>query len=400
MSNSPTDAATPLRVALACGGTGGHLYPGMAIGEALRDRGCDVQLLISEKEVDQRAVRGVTDLDVTTLPAVGLQSGQSLAFLRGSWRAWRVAGALFARQRPAAVVAMGGFTSMAPILAGRRVGAVTLLHEANSIPGRANRWLARWVKEAFVYFPDTATRLRHTRVTVTGMPVRSAFQPGDAAACRQALGLKPNRPVLLVMGGSQGARGLNEAVRRALPSLTLLEPQLQFIHLTGTHDFESIRQAHAAHGQPALVRPFLTEMDLALGAANVACSRAGASALAEIAAMRLPALLVPFPAAADDHQAANARAFARSGAARVLLEAQATADKVIWQVRDLLHNDTCRESIQRGLANWHTPDAAVRIAEAVLARLPHAHRAPSTVSPAASGKAVLGFKTVACKPPA
>lgn len=400
MSTSPTDATMPLRVAIACGGTGGHLYPGMAIGEALRDRGCDVQLLISEKEVDQRAVRGVTELEVATLPAVGLQPGQGMAFLRGTWRSWQVTRALFARHRPAAVVAMGGFTSMAPILAGRRVGAVTFLHEANSIPGRANRWLARWVKEAFVYFPDAAERLRHARVTVTGMPVRSAFQPGDAAACRQALGLKPDQPVLLAMGGSQGARGLNEAVRRALPSLTLLEPRLQFIHLTGTHDFETIRQAHATHGQPALVRPFLTEMDLALGAADVACSRAGASALAEIAAMRLPSLLVPFPAAADDHQAANARAFARSGAARVLLEAQATADKFIWQVRDLLHNDSSRESIQRALANWHAPDAAARVAEAVLARLPRTGRAASAVPQAGATKAMLGFKTAACKPPA
>ena len=209
------------------------------------------------------------------------------------------------------------------------LGAKTFLHESNTIPGRANRFLARFVDEAFVGFPEAAARLRARKVTTTGTPVRPQFQPVAIRASAAALrfGLDPDRPTILVMGGSQGASGINDMILSALPLLGA-ERDWQWLHLTGANDFEKVKAAYAARGFKAVVKPFLAEMDLALGAATVAVSRAGASSLAEIAAMRLPSLLVPFPAAADNHQFFNAQAFEATGAARLLEQKNATPEKV------------------------------------------------------------------------
>src|SRR5208283_5082589 len=144
---SPSDR--PPAVALACGGTGGHLFPGLAVAGELRRRQCAVSLLISRKEVDQQAVRSTTGMEIVPLPAIGLNRGGWLGFCWGFWQSYRLARRYFQRQRPAFVLAMGGFTSAPAILAGRRSGARTFLHEANSIPGRANRWLAPGVDGAF-----------------------------------------------------------------------------------------------------------------------------------------------------------------------------------------------------------------------------------------------------------
>jgi UDP-N-acetylglucosamine--N-acetylmuramyl-(pentapeptide) pyrophosphoryl-undecaprenol N-acetylglucosamine transferase len=356
-------------VAIACGGTGGHLFPGLAVAEELAERGCDLLLLVSPKEVDQQAVKSATGMSAATLPAVAWQRGGWLRFLRGLRDSHRAATALFRPRPPAAVLGMGGFSSVAPVLAARRFRAMRCLHEANAFPGRANRWLAPWVDKAFVYFPEAAARLWQANVRVTGMPVRPQFKPLEPGPCRTALGLHPDRPVVLV-GGSQGAHGLNQAMLAALPALAAAEPDLQFIHLTGGQDATTVQAAYAAAGSRALVRPFLTEMELALGAATLAISRAGASSLAEQAAMRVPAVLVPYPAAADNHQWLNARAFVASGADRLLPEAEAVPARLCAEIRPLLHDEPLRQAMRVALRPWHAADAAAAVAEFILRALP------------------------------
>src|SRR5262249_53399736 len=159
----------------------------------------------------------------------------------------------------------------------------------------ANRWLAPLANQIFAGFPKAVRRFHRDNVRVTGTPVRSQFHPRDAAACRRQLGLNPHRPVLLVMGGSQGANGVNELSLRALPTLARLLPELQFLHLTGPNDEKRAHQAYVDNHLEAVIHPFLDQMEIALGAATVAISRAGASSLAEMAAMRLPAILIPYP---------------------------------------------------------------------------------------------------------
>jgi len=357
--------ALPLQplVAIACGGTGGHLFPGLAVADELRRRGCDVLVLISPKEVDQQAVKAASGMEVVTLPAVALNRGGLIAFVRGFSQSNRAVRKVFQSRPPDAVLAMGGFTAAPPILAGKKCGAATFLHESNTIPGRANRWLSRVVDQAFVGFPETAPRLRNRNVTVTGTPVRAQFRPLDPAKCRAALGLEPNRPVLLVMGGSQGASGINNLVIRSLPLLAQLVPDLQYFHLTGQNEFERVRQACAGLKVKSIVHPFFEAMDLALGAATVAISRAGASSLAELAAMRVPAVLVPFPVATGNHQYHNVRAFETTGAARLLEQKGATPGSLSQLIMKLAGNGAVRERMREALGQWHQPRAAAEIAE-------------------------------------
>jgi UDP-N-acetylglucosamine--N-acetylmuramyl-(pentapeptide) pyrophosphoryl-undecaprenol N-acetylglucosamine transferase len=362
LSTSPSS-----RFVIACGGTGGHLFPGLAVANKLVERGCEVTLLISPKDVDQQAVKCATLMEVVTLPAVGLRRRNELSFVHGFTRSYRLARKLFRRLKPQAALAMGGFTSAAPILAAKASGTKTFLHESNSIPGRANRWLSWIVDRGFISFPSASSRLKRCPLSVSGTPVRPEFRVRDAASCREELGLEPERPVMLVMGGSQGARGVNELVGSALPLLAKTAPEWQWIHLTGAEDASRMQKAYAALNFKALVYPFFDRMEYALGAASAAVTRAGASTLAELAVMRLPAVLVPYPAATDNHQWHNAHAYATSGAARLMPQTEATPEEVTRSLLDLVRNEALRQSMQSALAQWHCPAAGDEIADDMLA---------------------------------
>ena len=369
-------------IAIACGGTGGHLFPGLAVAGELQRRGCDVALLISPKEVDQQAVKTATGVKVFTLPAVGLQNKNYLPFAASFGKSLFAAWKIFHRRRPAAVLAMGGFTSAPPVFAGKDLGAKTFLHESNTIPGKANRFLSRFVDSAFIGFPEAAARLKTKKTSVTGTPVRAQFSPesrihNPKSSCRKTLGLDPNLPVVLVVGGSQGARGLNNLVLSALPLLA--QKNWQWLHLTGAADFERVQSAYASLGLKAVVKPFLAEMDLALGAATACISRAGASSLAEMAAMRLPSVLVPLPTAADNHQFFNADAFGKTGAAKLLDQKNSPPEKVATAISELAENELVRSQIQTALAQWHAPSAAAEIAENILKAIGHEFPAESNI---------------------
>jgi len=355
--NAPT-------IAIACGGTGGHLFPGLAVAEQLVKRGCSVTVLVSPKEVDQQAVKMARDVNIVTLPAVGLQNRNYFSFGRSFVKSWLAARKAFRARKPVAALAMGGFTSAPPIFAARQFGAKTFLHESNTIPGKANRWLSRFVDECFVGFPQAASRLRTGNVVTTGTPVRPQFKPRDAVACRAALGLDPNRPTVLVMGGSQGASGINDLMIGALDKLTGVA--LQFFHLSGSADVEKVRCAYAEKNLRAVVHGFFGEMDTALAAATVAVSRSGASSLAELAAVGVPSILVPFPAATDNHQFFNAKAFQETGAGYLLEQKSSTPEKLAELVLELATDNAAREKMQSALAKWHSPQAAEQIAETML----------------------------------
>ncbi len=359
----------PVQVAIGCGGTGGHLFPGLAVADQLARRSCKVMLLISPKDVDHQAVQGVSGVDVFSLPAVGLTRGSEIAFVRGFIQSYRAAARLFKLCPPQAALAMGGFTSAPPILAAKRGGAWTFLHESNTIPGRANRWLSRFVHRAFVGFPTAVGRLHNRDIIITGTPVRPCFRTCEAAVCRAALGLDPAHPVLLVMGGSQGAKAINELVVQSLPLLASNWPDLQFIHLTGTGPTEKLTQAYATLKLKVVLHPFFADMHLALGAATAAVCRSGASSLAELAAMRVPAVLIPYPVASDNHQFHNARAFEATGAARLLEQKAGSPELLVQLLSDLMEKPTVREMMQNALSRWHAPRAAEKIADGILAVL-------------------------------
>ncbi|MEC7811671.1 MAG: undecaprenyldiphospho-muramoylpentapeptide beta-N-acetylglucosaminyltransferase [Verrucomicrobiota bacterium] len=354
----------PKRIAIACGGTGGHLFPGLAVGDALVARGCEVTLLVSSKEVDQTAVKSAYGMEVESLPVIGL-SRNLPRFAASFWSSLGQCRKLFGENRPDAVLAMGGFTSAPPVIAGKLIGARIFLHEANAIPGRAVKLLAPLADEVFVQFPAAMPRVLSIDIRATGLPVRAAMEPIEKADARTALGLADDQPVLLVMGGSQGARSINQALIESLPRLAKALPDLQFIHLTGTGSVEPVRQAYDALGLSAVVRPFLTEMEYALGAADLALSRSGASSLAEFSAMELPAILIPYPTAVDDHQRLNARSFVDIGAARCFHQKQLTPNLLVSQLSQLFGSPARLEAMAGAMKQWKSAQATGEVVQRI-----------------------------------
>src|SRR5438270_4780966 len=211
-----------MNAVIACGGTGGHLFPGIAVAEVLRDRGHEVMLLISEKEIDALALSGRTNFRFEKLPTVGLPSPFSpaiLGFVRRFCESLSLCRSIYRRFKPQVVLGMGGFTSTAPVLAGRIRGVSTFIHESNAIPGKANRLTARMVNAVMLGFKECAPFFPKTHTEVTGTPVRTELVRLYRRLARQKLGLHEDLPTLLVMGGSQCASGITQALIKFLPFL-------------------------------------------------------------------------------------------------------------------------------------------------------------------------------------
>jgi UDP-N-acetylglucosamine--N-acetylmuramyl-(pentapeptide) pyrophosphoryl-undecaprenol N-acetylglucosamine transferase len=350
---------------IACGGTGGHLFPGLAVAESLRARGHEVLLFVSEKEVDALALSG-RSFAFEKLPTIGLPSLYSPAifgFLRRFNESLARCRAIYRTFKPQAVLGMGGFTSTAPILAGRMRGISTFIHESNAIPGKANRLTARMVRAVLLGFKECAPFFPRSRTEVTGTPIRTELRRLHRAAAREKLGLAPNIPTLLVMGGSQGASGINQAMIRAVPALQGLE--LQVIHLSGTRDERLVADNYQRDHIRAFVAPFHHRMEEAYSAADFAVARSGAASLAELSFYGLPSILIPFPYAADDHQTRNAEIFLRAGAAILLKESELGGDRLIRAIRDLGSNGEALATMSEKCAALAPRDAAALVATTI-----------------------------------
>jgi UDP-N-acetylglucosamine--N-acetylmuramyl-(pentapeptide) pyrophosphoryl-undecaprenol N-acetylglucosamine transferase len=338
-----------MNAVIACGGTGGHLFPGIAVAEVLRDRGHEVMLLVSEKDIDALALSGRESFRVEKLPTVGLPSPFSPAFfgfLRRFYESLRLCRSIYTTFKPQVILGMGGFTSTAPVLAGRIRGIPTFIHESNAIPGKANRMTARLVRAVMLGFKECAPFFPKTNTEVTGTPVRTELIRLDQLVARQKLGLREDVLTLLVMGGSQGASGINQAMIKALPFLR--NAPLQVIHLSGTRDERLVADNYRRENIPAHVASFHHRMEEAYSAADLVVARAGAASLAEFAAFSLPGILIPFPYATDDHQTRNAEIYARVQAAILLKESEVSGELLAHKIRELIEN---RDRIRQMAAN-------------------------------------------------
>jgi len=251
-----------MNAVIACGGTGGHLFPGIAVAEVLQNRGHEVMLLVSEKDIDALALSGRTNFQVEKLPTVGLPSLFSPAFFGFTRRfveSLSLCRSIYRKFNPHAVLGMGGFTSTAPVLAGRFRGIATFIHESNAVPGKANRWTARVVNAVMLGFQECAPFFPKTRTEVTGTPVRTELVRLDRADSRRKLGLREDLPTLLVMGGSQGASGINQALIKALPFLQGVP--LQVIHLSGARDERLVGDNYRRENVPAYIGAFHHNME-------------------------------------------------------------------------------------------------------------------------------------------
>ncbi len=328
-----------MNAVIACGGTGGHLFPGIAVAEVLRDRGHEVMLLVSEKEIDALALSGRANFRFEKLPTVGLPSPFSpaiLGFIRRFYESLSLCRSIYRKFKPQVVLGMGGFTSTAPVLAGRMRGVSTFIHESNAIPGKANRLTARMVRAVMLGFKECAPFFPKARTEVTGTPIRTELKPLDREVARQRLGLRADLPTLLVMGGSQGASGINQAVIKSLPFLHGVP--LQVIHLSGARDERLVADNYGREKIPAYISAFHHRMEEVYSAADLLVARAGAASLAEFAAFSLPSILIPFPYAADDHQTRNAEIYARAQAAILVKESEISGELLARKIRELIES--------------------------------------------------------------
>jgi UDP-N-acetylglucosamine--N-acetylmuramyl-(pentapeptide) pyrophosphoryl-undecaprenol N-acetylglucosamine transferase len=357
-----------MKIAIACGGTGGHLFPGLAVAEELRQRGHDTLLLVSPKQIDAIALKGAGEQQSHALPGIGwpgMLSPRIFTFGLNLLSSWRECGQVYRDFQPTAVVGMGGFTSAIPLLLGRRLHLPTLIHESNAYPGRVTRMIAPWVNKTLLGFESCANYLRKAHCVVTGTPVRRGLARMDRAVAAERFGLNPNLPIVLVMGGSQGAHGINELVLKTLPMWHNRREEVQFIHLTGQADANIAEINYRRERLVAVVEAFSTEMEHFYSLADVVISRSGAASLTELSHYHLPSILVPYPVAADDHQTYNARIFERAGAARIMVESKTSPEALYEMVSGLLNDAALRSSMAEAAGKLAGEDAARRVAEEI-----------------------------------
>ncbi|MCC6355758.1 MAG: UDP-N-acetylglucosamine--N-acetylmuramyl-(pentapeptide) pyrophosphoryl-undecaprenol N-acetylglucosamine transferase [Verrucomicrobiae bacterium] len=357
------------RVAIACGGTGGHLFPGVAVADELLGRGVEPLLLVSRKKVDEVALRGGKHaaVAVSAIGWPGLKSPRVASFALGLVRTYVECARIFRVRRPGAVLGMGGFTSAVPLWLARRWGIPALIHDSNVIPGRVTRSLAAKLDRVLVGLEACRGHLPATAaVVVTGTPVRKELfgaARGDGLAL---FGFDAGRKTVLVMGGSQGARGVNDAVVAALPALGAQMGAWQFLHLTGAEDRARVEAAYQGAGARAAVLAFCDRMSAAYAVADVAVARSGAASLAETATAGIPSILVPYPHAADNHQWFNAKVFADAGAAVLLEQSKLDGAALAGTLREILETPGRAEAMRAACGAFSCGAAAARVADEVM----------------------------------
>jgi UDP-N-acetylglucosamine--N-acetylmuramyl-(pentapeptide) pyrophosphoryl-undecaprenol N-acetylglucosamine transferase len=351
-----------MNIVVACGGSGGHTFPGLATAHELRQRGHQVTLWLAGQSIEQTVAQSWAG-PIQTIPAQGFGGNP----LRQAGAAWKMAGAIIrcyqtlGRERPDRLLAMGSYSSVGPVLAayGRHIPVV--LHESNAIPGRATCFLSRFAQAIALHFDSCRTHLNHPRMVATGMPLRPEFNRLVPRSQRPAGG-----PLtLLAMGGSQGAHRINEAVRDAVIRLHQQGFPLRIIHLSGRRDAPALEAAYREKGVPHEVHAFYANMPALYGQADLAISRAGAASCAELLAGGLPTLLIPYPEATRDHQTANARYMAAAGAAEWIPQSDASAERIAEFIARMERQPDDRENLRQGALRLAIPQGALRLAELV-----------------------------------
>ncbi len=355
----------PLHILIACGGTGGHLFPGIAVAQELLARGHKPLLLISRKQVDRDASEKYGDqLPFLSIPAVAkpplLSLKTPLFLLKMASTYWR-SRQLLKKENIDLVLGMGGFTSLAPIMAGAHMKLPCYVHDSNALPGKANRLTARWCKRVLLGLDDAKNYFPNSSCELTGTPTRVEFSAEaqlSPAEARASFGMQPEGHAILVLGGSQGAKKLNERVLEAAAR----DAATQYLIIAGKAHEAEIRE-RASTLPNVRVLGFCAQMAQAYTACDGVITRAGASTLTELSLLGKASLLVPYPAAADDHQTYNARAFSTRGAARLCPEHELSAEAILNFTQGDIAQEEKRQLMEKAMRELSVPDAAERIAD-------------------------------------
>lgn len=355
------ESAKLLRVLIAGGGTGGHIYPGIAIATEVRKRQPTAEILFVGTE------RG---LEMKIVPAEGFRLETiTISGLKGRGRLKQLksllvvpmslieARRILQRFQPSVVVGVGGYSSGPPVLMAALMGIPAMLQEQNALPGLTNRLLARFVRKVATAFGEAETYFGRKTV-LTGNPVRAEFSQVPVRTGKEPF-------TLLVFGGSQGAQPINQSVIESLAILKSQVPDLQVIHQTGERDYPKVKQAYETMQMNADVRPFFGDIPRQFAAADLLVCRAGATTLAEVTVAGKASILVPFPQAADDHQRRNAEALAQAGAAEVLLQQDLNGATLAARIRYYAEHRYALRGMEQKSRALGRPDATERIVDLV-----------------------------------
>lgn len=341
---------------MAGGGTGGHVIPALAVARELRSAGHDVFFAGTERGMEAKLVPAagfrLEKIKIGGLNRVGAAQ-KAATLLRLPFTTLGCFGLL---SGVSSVFSMGGYAAGPPVMAAILRRKPVVIMEPNAVPGLTNRIIGRWVSRALISFEETAAYFPGGRTEVTGLPVREEFF---------RLPVKPPGPVLnvLITGGSQGSRTLNQAARASWPLLRSGGKPVRIVHQTGRSGFEELRDEFANSGLEGEILPFITDMPAAFAAADLIVCRAGAGAVSELAAAGKPSILVPFPFAADDHQTRNAEVLERGGASRLVRDAEFTGPKLAALLGELAADPAALERMSAAARRFARPGAARRTAE-------------------------------------
>lgn len=352
-----------LKIGVACGGTGGHIFPGLATANVLSQRGHDVTLWLAGKDIEHDAITQWQG-KVVTIPSEGFQSGLSLRSLltvKRLHKAYRLALAPMREEPPDVLLAMGSYASFGPVKAALKLNVPYVLHEANLVPGRAVSLLARKADTVAVSFDKTRYYLKHSNMETTGMPLRKELQ----VACEQPRTERSENDLLriLVVGGSRGAQILNEVVPEALAAASGKGVVVQVEHIAGLQETEAIERLYEAAGIEAHVHHFVQDMENKYLHADLAICRSGAATCAELAAFAVPALLIPYPYAVRDHQMSNARVMQDSGAADVVAQEDLTDTWLCDYIMNVAEKPERLERMATAMQKRARTDAADQLAD-------------------------------------
>jgi UDP-N-acetylglucosamine--N-acetylmuramyl-(pentapeptide) pyrophosphoryl-undecaprenol N-acetylglucosamine transferase len=363
------DSEPPIRLVIAAGGTGGHVYPGIAIAEEWKRRhpGSDVVFVGTERGLEASAVPRA-GFSLRTIAVRGFPRRPGLALLRALWAAVRSvfqASALLKELRPRVVVVTGGYVSGPVGLMAKLHGIAVVVQEQNSVPGATNRWLNLIADEVHISFVESRSYFRRRdNLKVTGNPIRRSLLRQDRLGAYEALRLDPGRRTLLVFGGSRGAASINRAFAEALPRLHRV-PSLQVVWQTGRDEEGAMRARAASLPFPVRVLAYLDSIEKAYAVADLAICRAGAMTIAELTACGVPAILVPYPHATHDHQTQNARGLSERGAAEVIADSALTGEDLARRIITLLTDDSRLRRMARNARAFSRTNAAERLVSSI-----------------------------------
>jgi UDP-N-acetylglucosamine--N-acetylmuramyl-(pentapeptide) pyrophosphoryl-undecaprenol N-acetylglucosamine transferase len=353
--------ARNLLFVMAGGGTGGHVIPAIAVAREIEKLGYAALFVGTARGVESRLVPGagfrLELIRVGGIKGLGLARRVSSAFRLAAETLSQIR--KFADWRPAAVFSMGGYVAGPPVLAALMRGVPLVVMEPNAVPGFTNRRIARWVKRALISFEETRRYFPEGRTEVTGLPVRDEFFRLPARP-------EPGTMTILITGGSQGSRTLNNAARESWKHFQASGLPVKIIHQTGTKMYEELAREFAAAGLQGEMKPFIGDMPAAFAQADLVVCRSGAGAVSELAAAGKPSILVPFPFAADNHQLRNAQVFERAGAAILSLDSEWTGERFFAAVREFYQDHARLESMSEAARKLAHPGAAKRAAQILL----------------------------------